>query len=525
MPAGLRLLFAAGCLAAAAADTRADGPADLTRRQKGDLAIRARAVLTRYCRECHTGAAAPGQSLLPVLDHPRVVTKAAPIPFVAPGEPDRSLILQLVADGSMPPGGRPRPSAEEVAVLRAWAAAGAPSYPQSFDDRATLRTMLDDLDRQKPADVPFLRYVSLAHLVPDGGLPGAPMPDLAAAERKLSQALMAASGRPATPNPVDDTATLFRLDLRFPSALRPPDPRPAGWAARDLFKVDEAAGGWVPPRLVPFDLILLEYPFGFRLPADDPDAARLDRFLARAEQVMPVPFVRGDWLADALMKGGERSPLGEELMALDELAQGLKEKPGGRPGGPPAKPFPPTDPLVVPFPGRQGWQTPIPPLGAWYARDVVPAPAPFEFKAEAIGVDGNPLTKVAVGEPFQVRVATDRDVYVRVISVLPDGAARVQPVAGAGPDGLQVKASPEPKFLFPPGARAFVAGNMLTDRPEEDGFFVLLASDHPIPAPAYVVSKHARPEIWRFVLPEAGKDFDPTRVVRRVVPVTVVRAR
>src|SRR5262245_43262009 len=87
-------------------------------RVTGDLAIRARDILQKHCAECHTGSREPGQSKLKLLDYKQVTAKGAPVQFVVPG--GRSQILELVKDGSMPPGNRPPPTAEEIAVLEQW---------------------------------------------------------------------------------------------------------------------------------------------------------------------------------------------------------------------------------------------------------------------------------------------------------------------------------------------------------------------------------------------------------------------
>src|SRR5207237_7053334 len=129
-----------------------------------------------------------------------------------------SQVIQFLEDGSMPPGDRPRPTDEEVDILKKWVAANAPSYPVAFDDDTTLRVMFDDLETHA-ADAPHLRYFSFAHLVREDG----PVPDLRAEEGKLHRALVGC-GVKKPPEPVDDTATLFRFDTRK-----------AGWDRREQF--------------------------------------------------------------------------------------------------------------------------------------------------------------------------------------------------------------------------------------------------------------------------------------------------
>jgi hypothetical protein len=504
MPTGSRrLLFGLVCVFVAV--TRADAQPVSEHRKKGDLAIRARAVLSRHCGGCHTGKETPGESLLPVLDRSEVVSKKPPLPFVTPGDPDHSLLLQLISDGSMPPGGRDRPSGEDVVALRAWVQGGAPGYPRAFDDHTTLEEVLADLGREEkedPTRVPFLRYVSFAHLARDD----AKVPDLFAAERRFARALQAASEASPVADPVDSTATLFRLDIRT-----------LGWHHRDLFRIDaDDQAARVAPALIPYDLVLLEYPFGFIPQPRDPLADPFDRFRSRVPQFRPVPFVRGDWLTDALLRGDGRSPLADELYSLKVLGEAVEKK-RNAPAGPVARLFPKGMPAVVPFPGAEGWQRPVPPFGSVYTRDVVQAKPPFMLKAEIVGM-GGPTATVAVDELFQIKVTSDQDVYLLVLYVLADGSMRVQDVAGAAAGGLHVKAGTT--YLSPPKKKAFQIGSLLTGGDSGQESYVVFASTKPLTLPTIVESRHASPTVWRFLL-DPEKVSDPESVVRTVVPFTL----
>ncbi len=158
-------IFALLALLIPASQSRADEPVELSRREKGDLAIQARGILKKYCSECHSGEASQRGTIL-VLDHTKLVA-AGPnkVPFVFPRNPNASQIVQFIEDGSMPPGFRPRPTDDEIATLKKWIAESAPSYPKAFDNRNTLKVMLDDMDRQPAESIRYLRYLSLAHLV------------------------------------------------------------------------------------------------------------------------------------------------------------------------------------------------------------------------------------------------------------------------------------------------------------------------------------------------------------------------
>ncbi|MDB5311704.1 MAG: hypothetical protein JWO38_5906 [Gemmataceae bacterium] len=497
MPRSTRFALLLGLVAVAAPAARGDDPAPLTRRQKGDLAIKARAVLRKYCGECHGDA--PTRSQLSVLDHNQLVAKGRPVPFVNLDAPPRSQVIEFIEDGSMPPGGRERPTPEEVATLKVWAAARAPSYPRAFDDRTTLAVMLDDLDRQDPAAVPHLRYLSLAHLVRDDQL----VPDLKAVEGQLQRALLAASGKSVSPDPVDDTATLFRLDIR---AL--------GWDTPDLF--DRIEKGQPRPDaypMVPFDLLLLDYPHAPAVPEKDPLAGRLQSFLGAAKQLRPVPFLRADWVGEAL---APTAPLAADLKSLVDLGRTTK-KAGPPPCGPRVRPF------VGPEPARGRA-----PLTAWYAGDAAADPAPFGLKVEVIRSDSRPTSEVGVGEAFKLRVVADREVRFVLLTVLATGDVRIQPV-----DGGTVLKRDEPRSLGSPPAKPFVIASILTGAESATEHFVLVAAEGEVPVPTIVRSRHAdaadcknnQAPVWRFVFDAPAGGFDPARAVRKVVPLTVTRKK
>jgi mono/diheme cytochrome c family protein len=93
--------------------------------KSAELAVKARAVLTKYCGECH-GQEKPKKKLN-VLD--RAAMLASPKKILVPGSPDESkLIKRVVADKDMPPDDSPQPSDAERKLLRDWVAAGAPDF-------------------------------------------------------------------------------------------------------------------------------------------------------------------------------------------------------------------------------------------------------------------------------------------------------------------------------------------------------------------------------------------------------------
>ncbi len=485
---------------------------DLTPREKGDLAIRARDILRKYCHECHAGT--PKHGTVAVLDHPKLVaTGPHPVPFVAPGDATGSQILHLIEDGSMPPGGKPRPGPDEVATLKKWVAAGAPHFPAAFDDDSTLRAMLDDVAHQPAADVPHLRYFSFAHLVRDN----APVPDLTAAELELQRGLLRA-GVSAKPVPVDAAATLYRLDIRG-----------TGWENRELFyRATKGAPADVYP-LTAHDLLLLEYPHGFGVPADHPEAKRLVGYLAKAKPAWSVPFLRANWVSEALK---ENSPLADDLRSLADLSESLRkqgdpalDKGEKLPCGPKTRAFAGRNP--VPPATRPESPSPLLPLSAWYVGDCRVEPPPFKLTAAVVDPGGTVLKAVTDKTPFRLKVTTDRDVRFVLLMVWADGTVALQPTQANG----LLKAGET--FLAPADSGAFQIAGVLTGESKGTEYFVFLASPTELPPVVIVRSRHAshqacrdegRFPIYRFLFdpetkPPAG--FDPSRVVRTVLPVTV----
>ncbi len=493
----------------------ADEPEPLSRRARGDLAIRARAILKKHCSECHVGPDKRGT--IAVLEHSNLVAASPPVPFVRPKNVPGSQVIQFIEDGTMPPGNRPRLESDEIANLKQWIMESAPSYPAEFDEQYTLKVMLDDLGQQPAQSVPYLRYISLAHLVGENG----PLTNLGMVENNLRIGLKWCNPEAKTPPvPVDDSATLFRFDTRS-----------MGWESRDLFfrATKGAATGLFP--LTPYDLILLEYPFGFRLPPEHPQFGRLNQFFKTARQIQPVPFLRADWLAVMLAKD---KPLADDLRGLLELRKALDGQGNPDLGGEDKMPC---GPKVRAFSGKNPVSTaprpetglPILPLGAWYSGDCQAEPAPFSLKMEAVNLKLEPLKTVSKGTPFQFQVTTNRDkVYFVLLYVSSDRSVVVLPTQK---NGFIEKAGGS-TVLTPVGEDGFKIPHILTDEQKANEYFILLASLTELPATVIVKSRHAPYQsceekllypISRFFFdPETRKEgFDPSRVVRVVVPIEV----
>jgi hypothetical protein len=93
---------------------------------------------------------------------------------------------------------------------------------------------------------------------------------------------------------------------------------------------------------------------------------------------------------------------------------------------------------------------------------------------------------------------------------------------------LERDALPAGATLLGPRANVpFAAGNVSGGGDAETDYYVVFAADDEIPVPTVLRSRHlqlcddpTRFPVSRFLF-EADAKFDPTRVVRRVVPLTV----
>ena len=486
---GSRLVIVWLAVVAPTAPARAnDGPSNSKAGERADLAIRMRAVLEKHCATCHTGRAEPGHSLLPLLSHKAVIEKTTPIAAVTPGAPSASLILQLIQDGSMPPGGRPRLSPGDIDIATRWLRDGAPGYPRAFDDAGTLEALLDDWDAQPKDARPFVQYVSFAHRVQD-----ARPTTLDESIASLRRAISDRSGVAVNLEPIDGSATLFRLDLRT-----------SGWHAANLFERVGAEGKDEPSPITPFDLILLEYPFA----AVEANALadRVRAFQTVTKQARPIAFLRGDWLDAAISRN---TPLAADLDSLRELKAALDA--GMRaPRGPKVQLFPPA--------GKSAVTGPIVPPGSWYASGdgKIPGPGSLEIA----------LTKRGGGVPtstkdlFNLFARSKAELYLDLLLVAESDVKRLTITDGKDRPLGRLAASSELRMLRPEDNFHYCIEDLFPDTHAKSFHLVLFASELPFPAPAVICSKHQASQIWRIV-PAESNGFDPNRVVRKVLPIRV----
>ena len=179
-----------------------------------DLAVKATAILNVNCRRCHgqDGTAEGGMNF--ILDTAKLVARKK----IIPGHPDQSPLFKKLAAGKMPPAGeRPRPSATDIALVRQWIEAGAPSAAPVvrrpiLTDAAVFKRILADLEGQEPRSRRFLRYFSLAPLANADLSPD----ELQTYRNALAKLINSLSWHPriTIPKAIDPDSLVLRIDLR-----------------------------------------------------------------------------------------------------------------------------------------------------------------------------------------------------------------------------------------------------------------------------------------------------------------------
>jgi WD40 repeat protein/mono/diheme cytochrome c family protein len=263
------------------------------------LAAQAQAILRTHCHRCHGQDGSVEGGMNYGTDLAKLVSRKK----VTPGDPAGSRLFRRVEEGTMPPPGEtPRPSSDEIAVLKKWIEAGAPAGAvavarralTSSDVQAAILRDLEPLDRRARR---FQRYFSLAHLY-NAGLSHEELQTYRNALAKLVNSLSWGS-KIVNPVPIDPEKTVLRIDLR--------------WYIWD-------ATIW--------NRILQEYPYGV---LEDSTSARAVSVATLAK----LPVIRADWFVatasraplyyDVLQFPANLTDL-EKLVRVDAIADIQQER-------------------------------------------------------------------------------------------------------------------------------------------------------------------------------------------------------
>lgn len=442
------------------------------------LAGRARGILEKHCAACH-GPGKPVKGEVAVLDYPLLADRRE---VIVAGHSAQSLLIDLVADGSMPPGSRPKLNPAEVQTLRDWIDAGA--FPFDCGDEYVTRLVLADARKLDRTSRTAARYLSLNHLLAGRQARAALDQERAALAKAVSYL---AKGNAAGLTPVDPSKTVYRVDLHE-----------LGWDARPFEVVtivddEEKPQGRSTFNL--FDLVLLEYPLG-SIPEDAALRRQLvQEYLNDARPVRPVPFVRADWF----IRSATQPPLAADLLSL----LGKRPGPGFRPPSAPADKLPPPRGIAI-FP-----------LDAITVRNYAPKPASLDVLFTTVDHNTEKEKRIFLpGDKMAIAIEANRNVHVEIVWSFMGGEMQVTEL-----DDPFIKGGERHIFRGKKGKAYVIEPGAGEDR------MTLFASEQPLP-PGKVL--RSRKKIYRVVHPfyELGPDgrfvngtFDPARVVKKTITI------
>ena len=257
-------------------------------RKVGEKAI---AILKTHCFRCHGEAGADEGGFDFALSREKLVSAG----YVVIDNASESTLYQRMqsTDSPMPPEGEsPRPTAEELAVVRDWIQMGAPSpvdeQPSGFITTADVYTLAaNDLKSLPKRDRPYARYFSLTHLKNAG----ASKEELATCRSALAKLINSLSWhrRLAALHKAgsqDGQEFLYRIDLR------------------DLqWETDN------------WDMVLAHYPHGLVFESRH-------AFNLRVGTDCEVPIVKADWFVAAASK----PPLYHDLAQIPTTDKRLESR-------------------------------------------------------------------------------------------------------------------------------------------------------------------------------------------------------
>jgi mono/diheme cytochrome c family protein len=461
----------------------------------GDLAIHARSILKTHCAECHDGKAG-SRSQLQILDYAQLASPVRKLPpFVKAGAPLASQVVEFIDDGSMPPGNRPKVSADDAAVVKAWIESGAAAYPRQFDDGFAHAMILADLEAARETERKNFRYFSLHHLLDSNPV----IVELSKQRDAFRKAVNSVAKRELDSlKAIDPTGTIFRVDLRE-----------LGWGATPFRRIGLGSNGEdknLPATDTIFDFLLLEYPFGEMPTATKAAAALAELWLRPIAQIRPVVYVRADWFATAVDGTPLKADLGR-LIGLGANARGFeapeKKAPELRPEDLP--------PIAIRLPAKA---IPIVPIDAGYAADYEPKPPAPQIKIAISDKNGKPATKFKPGDRLKMDIRSSQDAFIELIRIDPEGSIFVENLGTSS----RVQANVPKTINFDGQKEGLLLGDLLGKQR-----FIVYAGKEKFPAGELLQSKHEDLPIERFVhpfykLPRTIGDplpFDPAKMARK----------
>jgi serine/threonine-protein kinase len=303
-----------------------------------DLAAKVKEMFRARCFACHGGSRGTEGSVK-ILDHESLLKKRK----IAPGNVEGSKLFRLITandDSVMPPKTEQRLESSDTDLVRQWISAGAPAWPADaaipvekeredvFKNYRgvdyVLKNMLEHVRHQDEADRPFIRYLSINHILMNGATP---------AELDLQRNALAKAVNHMTWEKEIVRLSKVRDGRARDGFLEPIDPPTNSVYAVDLRKL-----GWneMPfKRYSPknpktpyvsyynrYDLVTLEYPYGIYYQDSDTFERLVREYLSYVKMARPVPYVRADWFCSAVTQ----PPMYEDMLDLPLNAKTLEHR-------------------------------------------------------------------------------------------------------------------------------------------------------------------------------------------------------
>ncbi|WP_404310750.1 c-type cytochrome domain-containing protein [Neorhodopirellula lusitana] len=285
------------------ADNRRAAASEVSEADPNQLAKSAIHVLRERCHRCH-GVEFKIETMN-VLDRDTLVDRVkkrgdnADVGVVVPGDPDQSLLWQVISDDQMPP--KNPLGEEEKQMIRQWIEAGAaweadPSRTFVSDEDVLKRIARHLFDIRKE-ERRFQRYFTLHHIYNNQGVT---QRDLKIYRAALSKAVNSMSSQATIilPVAIDEAKTIFNIDLRH-----------YGW---------QEFGTW--------EAVLKAYPFGLK-PQSSIEALEIYEKIEElygSANFDGVTAIRADWFVANAM----RPPLYHKLTGIPDHLDKLLERAG-----------------------------------------------------------------------------------------------------------------------------------------------------------------------------------------------------
>ena len=265
------------------------------------------AVFKTNCSKCHKGAGSKGGDFDVLDSSTMTVGKNGDKPYIIPGKPDESYLLDRIIKKEMPPKNiNERPSDEDVKIITEWIKKGAKPFVNNEKKRDyiswldILTSVRDDLAAIDEADIKYTRYFSLVNLSNNESTTSK---DLRLYRAALSKAVNSLSWKRniVLPRPIDKNHLIFAIDVR---------------------KLD-----WDINAVKVWQTMTNYYPYG--LSVDSKESEEAVKFYKIQKEICNltdcnIPIVRADWF----VSNATKPPIYHNILSIPFTAGELEKKVG-----------------------------------------------------------------------------------------------------------------------------------------------------------------------------------------------------